>query len=62
MQNTQRWTFTELGDGRTRVDARIEFVLPGGPAGRAVEKAVKPVMGLAIRHTAETLVRNVEAL
>ncbi|GAA4809806.1 SRPBCC family protein [Nocardioides caeni] len=62
IQNTQRWTFTDLGEGRTRVDAWIEYVLPGGPAGRAIEKAVKPVIGIAIRHTSETLVKNVEAL
>src|SRR5690606_9975268 len=34
IQNTQRWTFTELDGNRTRVEARIEFSLPGGPAGK----------------------------
>ncbi len=62
IQNTQRWTFTDLGDDRTRVDAWIEYVLPGGPAGKAIEKAVKPVVEIAIRHTSATLVKNVEAL
>lgn len=62
IKNTQRWTFTDLGDGRTLVDAWIEYVLPGGPAGRAIEKAVKPVIEVAIRHTKETLKKNVEAL
>ena len=62
IKNTQRWTFTDLGDDRTRVDAWISYTLPGGPAGRAIEAAVKPFIGIAIAHTSETLVRNVEAL
>lgn len=62
IQNTQRWTFTELDGNRTRVEARIEFSLPGGPAGKAIEKAVRPLIGLAVQHSSETLVRNVEAL
>lgn len=61
IKNTQRWTFTELGEGRTRVDAWISYTLPGGPAGRAMAAAVKPFIGIAIRHTSEALVRNVEA-
>ncbi|WP_188113302.1 SRPBCC family protein [Nocardioides humilatus] len=62
IKNTQRWTFTDLGEGRTRVDAHISFELPGGPAGKAMEAAVKPFIAIAIRSTSEALVRNVEAL
>lgn len=62
IQTTQRWTFTDLGGDRTRVDAWISYTLPGGPAGKAIEKAVKPVVGIAVKHTSETLVRNVEGL
>lgn len=62
IQTTQRWSFTDLGSDRTRVDAWISYTLPGGPAGKAIEKAVKPVVGIAVKHTSEALVRNVEAL
>ncbi|HEX7738921.1 MAG TPA: SRPBCC family protein [Marmoricola sp.] len=62
IRNTQRWTFADLGGDRTRVDAWISYTLPGGPAGRAIEAAVKPFIGIAIKHTSETLVHNVEAL
>lgn len=61
IKNTQRWSFTDLGDGRTRVDAWISYTLPGGPAGKAMAAAMKPFIGVAIKHTSETLVRNVEA-
>jgi uncharacterized membrane protein len=62
IETTQRWSFTALGDDRTRVDARIDFTLPGGPAGRAIASAVRPVVEVAVRHSSEALVRNVEAL
>lgn len=62
IQTTQRWRFTDLGGDRTRVDAWISYTLPGGPAGKAIEKAVKPVVGIAVKHTSEALVRNVESL
>lgn len=61
IKNTQRWTFTDLGDGRTRVDARIDYSLPGGPAGKAMASAMKPFVGIAVKHTSEALVRNIES-
>jgi len=60
IRNTQRWTFTDLGDGRTRVEAWISYTLPGGPAGAVIERAVKPFISIAIRHTSEALARNIE--
>ena len=60
IRNTQRWTFTDLGGHRTRVDAWISYSLPGGPAGKAMGAAVKPFIGIAVKHTSEALVRNVE--
>lgn len=62
VETTQRWSFTDLGDDRTRVDAWISFTLPGGPAGKAIAGAVRPVVGIAVKHSSEALVRNVEAL
>lgn len=62
IKNTQRWTFTALPGERTRVDAWISYTLPGGPAGAAMAAGIKPFVGIAIKHTSETLVRNVEAL
>jgi len=62
IQTTQRWSFTDLGGDRTRVDAWVSYTLPGGPAGKAIAAAVKPVVGIAVKHTSEALVRNVEGL
>ena len=60
IKNTQRWTFTDLGGDRTRVDASISYQLPGGPAGAAIAAAVKPLIGVAVKSSSEVLVRNVE--
>ena len=60
VENTQRWTFTDLGENRTRVEVWISYTLPGGPAGRVIANAVKPFIGIAVKHTSEALVRNVE--
>lgn len=60
IRNTQSWTFRPLESGGTRVDVRISYTLPGGPAGAAMAAAMKPFVGVAIRHTSESLVRNVE--
>lgn len=62
IQNTQRWTFNDLGHGRTRVEVWVSYTLPGGPAGAAIERAVRPLVGVAVKHSSEALVRNVEAL
>jgi uncharacterized membrane protein len=60
IKNTQRWTFTDLGGDRTRVEASISYTLPGGPAGKVIENAVKPFIAIAIKHTSEQLVHNIE--
>jgi len=60
IRNTQRWTFTEVRAGVTKVEATISYTLPGGPAGAAMAAAMKPFVGIAIKHTSETLVRVVE--
>lgn len=58
--NTQRWSFEPLGHDRCRVHARITYELPGGPAAKAIEKAVNPVVGLAVQKTTENLVNKFE--
>jgi len=62
LKNTQRWTFEDLGDGRTKVTAQISYTLPGGPVGLTMAKAIKPFVGIAIRSTSESLTKQVEAL
>ena len=57
-----RWYFEEAGPGRTKVTAKVTYELPFGPAGRAMGKVVGPAVQRAVGHSAETLVKNIEAL
>ena len=57
-----RWYFDEEGPGRTKVTAKVTYELPFGPAGRAMGKVVGPAVQRAVGHSAETLIRNIEAL
>lgn len=61
IKNAWRLTFEALGDGRTRMDAHVTFELPGGPVGKAMGAAVKPLLGLAVQHTTDSLKRHLEA-
>lgn len=56
IHNTQRWEFRPLGERRCEVYARVDYDLPGGPAGKVIERAVSPVVGIAVQHTADALV------
>jgi len=53
--------FSALGENRCRIDLRVRFRLPGGVAGRAMEKALAPFVGSATRNTADNLVREIAA-
>jgi uncharacterized membrane protein len=57
-----RWYFDEEGPGRTKVTANVTYELPFGPAGRAMGKIVGPAVQRAVGHSAETLIKNIEAL
>jgi uncharacterized membrane protein len=57
-----RWYFDEDGPGRTKVTANVTYELPFGPAGRAMAKIVGPAVQRAVGSSAETLIRNIEAL
>lgn len=55
IRTTQRWEFSTLPDGGTKLHAHITYELPGGPAGRAMASAVKPLVGVAVHHSTAAL-------
>ncbi|WP_043451418.1 SRPBCC family protein [Jongsikchunia kroppenstedtii] len=56
-----RWKFTELGPTSTRVDMEFGYDLGGGLAGKALNKVVEPVVGVAVSSTENKLRELVEA-
>ena len=60
--NQSRWQFTAEGPERTRIDVVFSYQLPGGLAGKAMGRALEPIVGLSVRHSDEALRRNIEAI
>ena len=60
-KNWSRWQFAPEGPTRTKIDVTFGYELPGGLAGRALGKALEPVVALSVRHSDEALRREIEA-
>lgn len=56
------WEFAEDGPDRTRITVNFDYDLPGGLAGKALGKALAPIVALSARHSEEALRRQVEEL
>jgi uncharacterized membrane protein len=54
-----RFLFEEAGD-RTRITAEVSYHLPGGPAGRVMNRAVGSFVGRVVEHANQALVTGIE--
>jgi uncharacterized membrane protein len=61
-KNESTWRFSANGPTRTNVDVVFSYFLPGGLAGRAMGKALEPIVALSVRHSDAALRKNIEAL
>jgi uncharacterized membrane protein len=59
-KNSSVWTFIPDGPDRTKVDVRFSYELPGGLAGRALGRALEPIVAMSLRHTDEALRKQIE--
>ena len=55
-QASSRWTFQPEGAG-TRIRGEFDYTLPGGVAGVALGKLVKPVTALAVKQVTANLLK-----
>jgi uncharacterized membrane protein len=55
------WTFRESGPAHTTIDVVFSYELPGGLAGRALGKALEPIVAVSVRHSDEALRREIES-
>lgn len=60
-KNSSRWRFTADGPNRTRIDVLFNYELPGGLAGKALGRAMEPVVALTVRQSDAALRKNIEA-
>ncbi|MFI9626385.1 SRPBCC family protein [Streptomyces sp. NPDC052042] len=61
MRSTTSFLFREVSGNRSEVEIRIGFSLPGGMAGRALEKTLEPFISAAARNTAANISEKVSA-
>ena len=59
--NRSTWRFEAVNDTETRVVVDFTYELPGGLAGKALGKALEPIVALSIRHSDAALRKNIEA-
>jgi len=60
-KNESHWRFESLGAEQTKVIVDFEYWLPGGLAGKALGKALEPIVSLSVRHSDSELRKCVEA-
>jgi carbon monoxide dehydrogenase subunit G len=61
MDSSTTFDFAAVDASHSTVDFRIEFHLPGGIAGRALEKTLEPFVSAAAKNTAQNISRKVAA-
>lgn len=59
-KNWSTWRFTAAGPTRTKIVVVFSYALPGGLAGKALGKAMEPVVALSVKHSDATLRKNIE--
>ncbi|WP_431963058.1 SRPBCC family protein [Nocardia sp. bgisy134] len=55
IEGTVRWGFESVGEDSTKIDVVVDYRVPGGLAGRALDKIIQAFVGPAIRHTEKSL-------
>lgn len=60
-KNSSTWRFAADGPTRTKITVLFSYELPGGLAGKALGRALEPIVGLSVRHSDANLRKNIEA-
>jgi uncharacterized membrane protein len=60
-KNWSTWRFEAAGATHTKIHVKFSYELPGGLAGRALGKALEPIVAVSVRHSDEALRREIEA-
>lgn len=59
--NSSTWRFAAAGPERTKLSVKFSYELPGGLAGKALGRAMEPIVSMTVRHTDAALRKNIEA-
>ena len=61
-KNWSTWRFMADGPTSTKIVVTFSYELPGGLAGRALGKALEPIVAVSVRHSDAALRKNIEAV
>ncbi len=59
-RNWSTWSFFPTGPASTTVQVRFSYELPGGLAGRAMGRALEPIVAMSVRHSDHALRHHIE--
>ena len=59
-KNSSVWRFVPTGPTSTKVQVDFTYEVPGGLAGRALGKALEPIVSMSVRHSDEALRKQIE--
>src|SRR5262249_22127784 len=60
-KNSSIWRFEATGPTSTKISVQFSYEVPGGLAGRALGKALEPIVAISVRHSDEALRKHIEA-
>ncbi|QIS10659.1 SRPBCC family protein [Nocardia arthritidis] len=61
IEGTIRWTFAPIDERSMTIGAIADYRVPGGLAGRALDRIIQAFIGPAIRHTEKNLRQQIES-
>ena len=60
-RNWSSWRFEPVEPAKTRIAVTFSYELPGGLAGKALGRVLEPIVMLSLRHSDESLRKEIEA-
>ncbi|MFC9965563.1 SRPBCC family protein [Nocardia sp. JW2] len=54
------FVFTPKGADTSTIDAHIQYFVPGGIAGKMLGRTIEPFIKIAVKHTTEALISEIE--
>jgi uncharacterized membrane protein len=58
-RNWSTWRFEAISDTETKVTVDFTYELPGGLAGKALGKALEPIVAMSVRHSDAALRKHI---
>ncbi|QIS11940.1 SRPBCC family protein [Nocardia arthritidis] len=61
VEGTARWTFEPIDAGHSRIGVVLDYRVPGGIAGRALDRVIQAIVGPTVKHAEKHLRHQIES-